>query len=123
MELKPDKSYLCIKNLISSSHCVVMGKRQSKSKSSIVNKTDLKFLKENTNFDEETIEKFYLCFLQDSVDGKMSKEEFSSKFQNSFCSGRSNEDFSSHLFDALDTDQNGYFDFRKASKQNRLNGT
>ena len=70
-------------------------------------------LKENTNFDEETIEKFYLCFLQDSVDGKMSKEEFSSKFQNSFCSGRSNEDFSSHLFDALDTDQNGYIDFKE----------
>ena len=95
-----------------------MGNRGSRNTSSFDNKiSDIEFLKENTEFDEETLEKFHLCFLQDSSDGKMSKKEFCLKFQSSFCCGRNNEGFSSHLFEALDTDQNGIIDFREAFKR------
>ena len=92
-----------------------MGSRGTKNTTDTA-QDDLAFLKENTKFDEETLQKFHAGFVQDSVDGKMSKAEFSSKFQGAFCSGRNNEEFSAHIFQALDTDQNGFIDFRKSSK-------
>ena len=87
-----------------------MGKKSSKETNKV--EEDIEFLVENTKFNEKTIRKFYEGFLQDSENGRMSKEEFSANFQTAFCCGRKNEDLSSHLFKALDTDSNGYIDFR-----------
>ena len=92
-----------------------MGNRPAKNGNN-VNQDDLAFLKKNTKFDEETLGNFHTGFLQDSIHGKMSKEEFSKKFQGAFCSGRNKEEFSAHIFQALDTDKNGYIDFRKIFK-------
>ena len=92
-----------------------MGNKAAKN-TSFIDRDDLKYLKEKTKFDEKTLEIFYTGFMQDSVDGKMSKQEFSKKFQGTFCAGRNQEEFSSHIFEAMDTDQSGYIDFRNTFK-------
>ena len=78
-----------------------------------IDRDDLAFLKEKTKFNEQSIERFYTGFVQNSVDGKMSKEEFSQMFQEIFCTGQNLEELSACIFKALDTDQNGYVDFRE----------
>ena len=94
-----------------------MGNKSTK-KPTIIDTDDFKFLKDKTKFDEKTLEIFHAGFIQDSVDGKMSKEEFCKKFQGTFCAGQNQEEFSSHIFKALDTDMNGFIDFRKTFSTN-----
>lgn len=70
---------------------------------------DLKYC---TNFTRKEIRDWYKKFHTDCPSGKMSKAEFQIMYDQLFPDGDSRA-FSEHVFNAYDTDGNGYIDFRE----------
>ncbi|GAV09371.1 hypothetical protein RvY_18923-2 [Ramazzottius varieornatus] len=92
-----------------------MGNSSSKkshvSKGDKLSKSDLDFLRANTNFDETTIREWHTGFHRDCPNGKLSPEKFVEVYKVFFPSGNASL-FCEHVFRTFDQDKSGYIDFK-----------
>ena len=85
----------------------IMGNQSGKER---LSKADVEFLKQNTRYDEDTIQEWYKGFMVDCPDGKLSPTAFMKIYSKCFPSGNAGE-FCEHVFRTFDSDKNGYIDF------------
>ncbi|GAV09372.1 hypothetical protein RvY_18923-1 [Ramazzottius varieornatus] len=87
-----------------------MGNSSSKkshvSKGDKLSKSDLDFLRANTNFDETTIREWHTGFHRDCPNGKLSPEKFVEVYKVFFPSGNASL-FCEHVFRTFDQDKSG----------------
>ena len=89
-------------------HCsLAMGKQNSKLKPVLLND-----LRENTEFTSNEIQKWYRQFHRDYPNGYLTLEEFQQLYASFFPCGETSA-FAEHLFRSLDTDNDGWLDFRE----------
>ena len=74
--------------------------------------SNLKFLRENTKFDEETIREMFEEFSKLNPTGRMNLVNLLQIYQD-FFPDKNCENFCRHIFRVLDLDQNGVVDFRE----------
>ena len=73
---------------------------------------NLKFLRENTKFDEETIREMFQEFSKLNPTGRMDLMNLLQIYQD-FFPEKNCKNFCRHVFRVLDIDQNGVVDFRE----------
>ncbi|XP_055339431.1 neuronal calcium sensor 2-like [Paramacrobiotus metropolitanus] len=75
-------------------------------------KSDMDFLKANTTFDEATISEWYIEFMRDCKNGKLSPQKFMEVYE-VLCPGGEAKAFAKHAFRTFDKDRNGFIDFKE----------
>merc|ERR1712183_275442 len=93
---------------------VVLG--NPKKKENVLDPTDRLWLLNHTNYKEEELDKMYKAFSADYPRGGM----FRTQFAGFFPPGASTVHFCDHVFRTLDTDGNGYLDFKEFIMANDL---
>jgi len=84
-----------------------MGAKKSKE---VLSRDELEYIMDKTKLEEHIVKKWYVGFLRDYPNGKMTQETFYQMYQILFPGG-STEKFCYHVFRTFDTDHNGYIDF------------
>jgi len=75
-------------------------------------KEDVHFLKNNTRYNEETIQEWYKGFISDCPNGLLTPASFLKIYSQFFPSGNAG-DFCEQIFRTFDTDKNGFIDFKE----------
>ena len=73
---------------------------------------DLEFLKAHTSYDEYRIKNLYKGFKQDCPKGRLTPAEFVEMYKMFFPNGNA-EQFCDHVFRIIDTDNNGFIEFKE----------
>ena len=93
----------------------VFGKK-AVSQSILLKAEDKKWLINHTDFQEPELDKMYALFKNDYPHGGMFRSQFSAFFP----PGLASVNFCDHVFRTLDTDGNGYLDFKEFIMANDL---
>jgi Ca2+-binding EF-hand superfamily protein len=75
-------------------------------------KDDLSFLMNNTNFTKKQIKQWYRGFIRDCPSGELSKKKFIEVYSGFFPDGNA-EEFCRHVFRTFDKDNSGKIDFKE----------
>ncbi|OQV11501.1 Neuronal calcium sensor 2 [Hypsibius exemplaris] len=75
-------------------------------------KSDLEFLRNNTNFDEAVIREWHAGFHRDCPNGRLSPNKFVEVYKVFFPSGDA-QAFCEHVFRTFDQDKSGFIDFKE----------
>ena len=77
-----------------------------------LNEDDMKYIKQNTKFDENDIKNWWKTFQTDCVDGKMTPEQLR-RICEMVWPEFEMEELANHLMRAFDTDDDGFVDFKE----------
>lgn len=77
-----------------------------------LSKSDLEFLRNNTNFDEAVIREWHAGFHRDCPNGRLSPNKFVEVYKVFFPSGDA-QAFCQHVFRTFDQDKSGFIDFKE----------
>jgi len=86
-----------------------MGGGGSKKK---LNKEDMDFLIDNTNFSKQQIKQWYKGFMRDCPNGQLTRAKFLEVYASFFPDGNA-EKFCEHVFRTFDADNSGKIDFKE----------